>query len=758
MAYTRLPSATANATWQGATVYARPAHDSANASFAPADAPVEGVLLIATTPPVPAVTLTAAGTVTAWVDGSARIETIAPTPPATVGTLARLVFEGAGIVSTAPPTPTATVSALAHRFEDYVTPPLVLTLACRFYVPRPLTCPVYLDTWQPPCLSVLEGAVIIETLSPISAAIISGRGHGVQLAGGLIAAAPTPIPVALLTATAEQDLALIENGAAGVRASHVNGTQATATRAPARHANGRRTTNRAQAPQQQAASAATGPRIPQTHTLPMRVAALLDHTNAIRLPPSAAGIPHTETLRQREPLHPAHTQAIRYSAGTRTPYAERIRTRNRREVAQQQGLKAAPRTLLFRARHGHDTSNTLAVDYQQMMWPLPGRWWPWYEPPSLDVVFYCNSEYIARPLSCLVALCSDTQPYCPGVDPDPTATIVIPIRRLYRVINTVTLTRVSDGAEIPADGLSLSLDTESWSWSWSARVPGSALALIRVDGLPVDLLATINGQPIRLLIDSIGRSREFGSSWLAIRGRGHAAVLASPTAPSLNRYNTETHTAQQLLIDALTDNGISIGWAVDWGLEDWEVPPGAWSHTGSYIDAATRIAEAGGGYVQGHDTTQTLIVRPYYPTAPWEWGEATPDIAMPEDVCRTEGVEWVEKSGYNAVWITGGRRDYIRRTGTDGLTMAPTVVDALATDAIMTRQRGIRILGDTGRQALITVKLPVITETGIIRPGNLIEYTEQGVTRRGLSRSVAVECGFPEVWQTIKIEAREGAA
>ena len=342
--------------------------------------------------------------------------------------------------------------------------------------------------------------------------------------------------------------------------------------------------------------------------------------------------------------------------------------------------------------------------------------------------------------------------------PVATGTIVIPIRRLYRVINTVTLTRVSDGAEIPADGLSLSLDAESWAWSWSARVPGSALALIRVAGLPVELLATINGEPIRLLIDSIGRDREFGSSWLAVRGRGRAAVLASPTAPSLNRYNTETRTAQQLLNDALTDNGVSIGWAVDWGLEDWSVPAGAWSHTGSYIEAATRIAEAGGGYVQGHDTAQTLLVRPYYPIKPWDWPEATPDIVLPEDVCRTEGVEWVEKAGYNAVWITGSRRDYIRRTGTDGLTMAQTIVDALATDAIMTRQRGVRILGDTGKQALITVRLPVVEETGIIRPGNLIAYTEGATARRGMSRSVSVECGFPEVWQTIKIEAREGTA
>lgn len=341
---------------------------------------------------------------------------------------------------------------------------------------------------------------------------------------------------------------------------------------------------------------------------------------------------------------------------------------------------------------------------------------------------------------------------------DLTQTIIVPIRRIYRVFNTVTLTRVTDGAVIPADGLSLSLDADSWAWSWSARVPGSAVTLLMPDGDPQDLLATVNGHGIRLLIDSISRAREFGSSWLSVRGRGRAAVLAAPTAASRTRYNSETRSAQQLMEEALTDNGVPIGWTVDWGIEDWSVPAGSWSHTGTDIEAATRIAEAGGGYIQGHDTAQTLLVLPYYPAAPWAWPETTPDYALPEDACQTEGIEWIEKAAYNAVWITGndnGRRDYIRRTGTDGLTMAQTIVDGLATDAVMTRQRGLRVLADTGKQALITVKLPVLAETGIIKPGNLVEYTENGIARRGMSRAVSLDCGFPEVWQTIKLEARE---
>jgi hypothetical protein len=484
----------------------------------------------------------------------------------------------------------------------------------------------------------------------------------------------------------------------------------------------------------------------------LHFARMLDHQHAIRAT-GWAGIPHTESMLTRAMGLFDHAESIRIDSGAATPHAEQIRTHSRRWISQTQAVTAPPIRLSSRAIQALATRTRQYTPQQQMMWPLPGRWWPWYEPPSLDLVLYCDIGYVARPLSCLVVLCSDVQPYCPGVDPKPQ--ITIPIREVYIVINSVSLTRL-DGTEIPADGLSLSLDAESWAWSWSARVPGSARSLLVIDGEPQELIATINGEPIRLRIDSISRAREFGSSWLSVQGRGRAAILAGPTAASVSRHNGETLTAQQLLNAALTDNGVSIGWTLDWQIEDWSVPAGAWSHTGTYIEAATRIAEAGGGYIQGHDTDTILRVLPYYPAKPWEWATIPPDIIMPEDICRTEGIEWVEKANYNAVWVTSGvRRDYIRRAGTDGLTMAPTIVDALATEATATRQRGTRVLADTGKQALITVKLPVIDETGIIRPGNLIQYTEQGITRRGLSRAVSIDAGFPEVWQTIKIEARE---
>jgi hypothetical protein len=82
-------------------------------------------------------------------------------------------------------------------------------------------------------------------------------------------------------------------------------------------------------------------------------------------------------------------------------------------------------------------------------------------------------------------------------------------------------------------------------------------------------------------------------------------------------------------------------------------------------------------------------------------------------------------------------------------------VDDLATDPAMTRQRGLALLGDTGKQAQISLRLPVLPETGMIRPGTLIEYQEQGTTRRGLVRSLSISHSWPELWQTIGVETHE---
>ena len=64
----------------------------------------------------------------------------------------------------------------------------------------------------------------------------------------------------------------------------------------------------------------------------------------------------------------------------------------------------------------------------------------------------------------------------------------------------------------------------------------------------------------------------------------------------------------------------------------------------------------------------------------------------------------------------------------------------------------IRQNSDTGRQIDVSLRLPVLVETGIIVPGAFVDYQDAGVSHRGLVRSTQVQVGMPEVWQTLGVQ------
>lgn len=335
--------------------------------------------------------------------------------------------------------------------------------------------------------------------------------------------------------------------------------------------------------------------------------------------------------------------------------------------------------------------------------------------------------------------------------------VVVPFRRVYVVLNHVTLHRWPDGAPVPVISLSLSLDVDSWAWGFEATLPGIAEALVAPeDGAsPVELVVHVNGTDFRVLAENLSRERSFGDTSLRLSGRGRSAVLSAPYAPVVNFANADPRTARQLMDDVLTINGVPLGWTVDWGLTDWNVPAGVFAQQGTWIDALAAIAGAAGGYLLPHPSEATMRVRHRYPVAPWDWHAVTPDLILPVDAVSRESLRWLEKPGYNRVFVSGqssGVLGQVTRTGTAGNRVAPMVVDALITEAVAARQRGTAILADTGQQFEVGLRLPVLPETGIVEPGTFVEYQDGRVARLGIVRSTRIEAGFPEVWQTLGVE------
>lgn len=344
------------------------------------------------------------------------------------------------------------------------------------------------------------------------------------------------------------------------------------------------------------------------------------------------------------------------------------------------------------------------------------------------------------------------------IDPPDGEAVVVPIRRMYFVINNVSLHRLPDGVPVPLSHLSLSLDVASWTWGFDALLPAVAEKRIMParGGEPVELVASVNGTDFRLLAESISRERVFGDTSIRLSGRGRNAMLAAPYAPVMHFQQPQARTARQLMDDVLTLNGISLGWEIDWELTDWHVPAGVFARQGTWIQALLAIAHAAGGYLIPHPSAQRMRVCHQYPAAPWEWSRDTADFVLPVDAFSRESLRWVEKPAYNRVFVSGqdvGVLGQVTRAGTAGEVLAPMRVDALITEAAAARQRGIAVLADTGRQIEMNLRLPVLPATGIIEPGALVCCQDNGVERTGIVRSTRIEASLPEVWQTLGIQS-----
>lgn len=481
----------------------------------------------------------------------------------------------------------------------------------------------------------------------------------------------------------------------------------------------------------------------------VRPAAASRFSGALRLPARYCAARHQDGLRDRR-IHRGSefAGAERLAAARRTARHQDADHRPRLASASTfQSAVTVRQTVITLFGAGADLRVVASSRAQQAIRPPAGKYikpsepdHPGYE-PNADLLFVQRADGSAALLFANYAS-SDS-------------TIVVPARRVYYMVNEQSVTRVSDGKVIHCSDLRLSIDVDSWVWGWSATIPGRQLDDVRKTAEQVELEATINGHVFRVMVEKITRDRSFKSSRIAVSGRGKAAWLDSPYATVRSFTNSSAQLAQQLMANALTENGVSLGWDLDWQIVDWLVPANIWSCTGTPIAACMTIAESVGACIQAHPSSKILRVLPRYPVAPWHWDELTPDFELPEDVCSTEGIEWIEKPAYNTVFVAGqesGVLAHVTRSGTDGGTPAPMVTDPLITHANAGRQRGLSILSDTGDQALISVSLPVLKETGIIFPGKFVRYRESGNTHLGLVRGVDVSANFPKVRQTIRLE------
>ncbi|WP_279498298.1 hypothetical protein [Aeromonas veronii] len=135
----------------------------------------------------------------------------------------------------------------------------------------------------------------------------------------------------------------------------------------------------------------------------------------------------------------------------------------------------------------------------------------------------------------------------------------------------------------------------------------------------------INGQQWDCVCDGWQSSQSFGRESATLTGRSRTAYL-SPTHVLAQAVSEPAAATMAQLAAAV----LPVGWTLDWQAADWLVPGGFFSlDNQTPIEVVRYLAEAAGGFVLPHQRNRHLVIKPRYPTVPWQLDTAQADVAIP---------------------------------------------------------------------------------------------------------------------------------
>ena len=437
--------------------------------------------------------------------------------------------------------------------------------------------------------------------------------------------------------------------------------------------------------------------------------------------------------------------------------ATRLRHLVRSSFEQGQRLQAAARDGFGRAM---PLSRVIAVRYEEARKPPPGIT-PRPVPPPPDPCYVPSlpADLVFEELhdsSLPLGLVFVCERHDPGPEPE-LPQFVIPLLRVYMTVHTIDAVLLPGMERLPLKGITVSSDDDGFGWNLTASGPADPLLdmLSPVNGEPKQVKVSIDGIDFVFAVEQPERSRRFLEHAVQVRGSSVTALLGAPHVAESAWSTSVTMTAQQIILQALQFTGVDL----DWRIDDWLVPTAAWSHRGTPLSVAQRVAEAAGAVLRSHRTLPTLQVAPRFPRVPWEWGAATPNVVMPGQIITTDSLQSTAGVEFNAVYVSGSVQGaivgHVVRTGTIGDVLAPEVSDRLVTDVVSARQRGISVLSAAALKRRQTMTVPLLTggtNPGLILPGYLIQVQEPGETWRGLVRGITVTTGVPTVRQQLVVE------
>lgn len=331
----------------------------------------------------------------------------------------------------------------------------------------------------------------------------------------------------------------------------------------------------------------------------------------------------------------------------------------------------------------------------------------------------------------------------------------IPNQNWWYILNSLSVTRLDNDAEILVYDGSYRSDRSSWAWSYSLTVPHTEIAKLEpINGQPVILKIIVNGHEHHMLLENRTRSRNFGSITYTLTGRSQTALLDAPYAP-LRSFLQENERTSVQLAQAELDRVFS-DTVLNWQLIDdlgWIVANNSLSYSNlAPIAAIKLIAESGGGFVYSEKGSNTLSIKPLYKKTFWDALTVDDyDRLVPESLVTSQSTDYELYPDYNGITLTNdrtGKQGQVKRTGTAADVLLPPENNPLF-DVVSMGAFGKAKLAKAGMVETHTLTMPISVDVGECAPGEVFAFNAEWW---GIVESVSVSFSHAKVNQTVKVE------
>jgi len=401
-----------------------------------------------------------------------------------------------------------------------------------------------------------------------------------------------------------------------------------------------------------------------------------------------------ESVRERAALLLRWQQGRQRRAGVRTHWQETVRLRAALTERWQEGI-AAHAALPLLWGPARTVRIHLDTHWQEAVRPAGGLSRmpaappepPCYDPARLGLLVFDGASPIGARL---LFVCRRAQTAAP---PPGQARLIIPYRKVYVQVHELSAHLLPGMEPLALHALTIESDDDGFAWHLSANGAAHLVEQLAPAGAaPRRIRVEVDGLQWVFAVEHVALSRRFGQWQAQVRAASVTALLGAPWTGEQQWGAATDLTAQQIVLQALEFTGVGLHWQ----LPDWIVPAAAWSHAGTRLSLARRVAESAGAALRSHKSEARLHVAARYPHLPWQWGSASVDAQIAASVIISDAFEPLDAARCNAVFVrgeSGGVAAHASIAATAGNLYASEVVDAFITDEAAARQRARSVLG-----------------------------------------------------------------